>query len=396
MNKTELKIPPKLRFAEFANAGEVCFENGDVLFQTVSNKNPDSQLPVLAITQEHGAVPREQINYNISVTDKSLDSYKLVEKGDFIISLRSFQGGIEYSEYDGICSPAYIVLRKKKNVVDVYYKYYFKTNRFIRDLNRNLEGIRDGKMVTYSQFSAILLPNPSKEEQQKTAECLKSLDELIEAENKKLVLLQKYKKGLAQKLFPGEGTNVPEWRFPEFKNGGKWLENTVENLVEAVIPPKKLGSHLYEDEGDFPIVNQSQEYICGWTNDKEAIISEELPLLVFGDHTCSLKIVSEPFAQGADGIKILSAKKDVEPEFLYQYLLNSPINSNSYKRHFSELKEKKAAFPERGSGEQQKIANCLSHTDKLIFCQLQKIDKLKEHKIGLMQGLFPEIKEVHK
>ncbi|MGQ3062558.1 restriction endonuclease subunit S, partial [Flavobacterium sp.] len=83
-------------------------KNGGELFSSVSNKSHNSDLPILAITQDQGAVPRDSIDYQISVTDKSVESYKVVEIGDFIISLRSFQGGIEYSDYKGICSPAYI------------------------------------------------------------------------------------------------------------------------------------------------------------------------------------------------------------------------------------------------------------------------------------------------
>ena len=173
---------PKLRFAEFANCGEVSFKNGDALFEPISDKNHNCDLPVLAITQEQGAIPREMIDYHVFVTDKSLESYKKVEVGDFIISLRSFQGGIEYSSYQGICSPAYIILRKKENVVNEYYKHYSKSKRFIQDLNRNLEGIRDGKMVSFEQFSQILIPQPDTDEQQRIADCLESLDDLIDTE----------------------------------------------------------------------------------------------------------------------------------------------------------------------------------------------------------------------
>ena len=99
MNNNKTALAPRLRFPEFAINSEINFETGDAIFEPISNKNHNSDLPVLAITQEHGAIPRDQIDYNVSVTDKSLESYKVVEIGDFIISLRSFQGGIEYSLY---------------------------------------------------------------------------------------------------------------------------------------------------------------------------------------------------------------------------------------------------------------------------------------------------------
>ena len=202
---TDGETVPKLRFAEFKDSGEWEFLNGNQVFEPISNKKHNSDLPILAITQEYGAIPRANIDYNVIVSDRSIVSYKVVEIGDFIISLRSFQGGIEYSNYKGICSPAYIILRKKINVIDNFFKHYFKTSLFIQYLNRNIEGIRDGKMVSYKQFSEILLPTPKQEEQKKIADCLSSLDELILAQSKKIEALKAHKKGLMQGLFPKIG-----------------------------------------------------------------------------------------------------------------------------------------------------------------------------------------------
>jgi type I restriction enzyme M protein len=153
--------------------------NGDSIFTTISNKNHNSDLPILAITQEYGAIPRDLIYYKISVTEQSIESYKVVEKGDYIISLRSFQGGIEYSDYRGICSPAYIILRSKREIDDDYFKYYFKTHNFINELNKKLEGIRDGKMISFKYFSEIKLNLPCKEEQKKIANLLSAIDKKI-------------------------------------------------------------------------------------------------------------------------------------------------------------------------------------------------------------------------
>ena len=110
--KEDKKLVPELRFPEFREAEGWTEQFGDALFDQISDKKPEPGLPVLAITQEHGAIPRHMIDYHVSVTEKSIESYKVVQVGDFIISLRSFQGGIEYSQYQGICSPAYVVLRR--------------------------------------------------------------------------------------------------------------------------------------------------------------------------------------------------------------------------------------------------------------------------------------------
>ncbi|MBN2815457.1 MAG: restriction endonuclease subunit S [Campylobacterales bacterium] len=176
-------------------------KNGNEIFEPISNKNHNSDLPILAISQEYGAIPREMIDYKISVTDKSIETYKVVEIGDFIISLRSFQGGIEYSNYKGICSPAYIILRPFIDIDSRFYKHYLKTERYIKLLNRNIEGIRDGKMISYKQFSEIQLPYPSKEEQTKVANFLSSIDTKIEQTQNQLKQTKEFKKALLQQMF---------------------------------------------------------------------------------------------------------------------------------------------------------------------------------------------------
>lgn len=194
---------PEYRFPEFEKDGMWNFVNGSELFEPIVNKNHHSDLPILAITQDQGAVPREMIDYNVIVSKKSIANYKVVEIGDFIISLRSFQGGVEYSNHKGLCSPAYIVLRKKNDTIyNDFYRHYFKSIQFIRDLNRNLEGIRDGKMVSYQQFSQILIPYPPYEEQHMISNCISSMDKTIKVYSEKVYMMEQYKRGLMEQLFP--------------------------------------------------------------------------------------------------------------------------------------------------------------------------------------------------
>lgn len=175
---------------------------GNELFDSISDKKHNSDLPILAITQDQGAIPRDLINYQMTVTDASVASYKVVQRGDFIISLRTFQGGIEFSEYHGICSPAYNILRPSSEEVDkIFYKLYLKTSYYIKQLQKNLEGVRDGKMISYKYFSEIKLPWPSKPEQQKIANFLLGIDGKIEQVHGELVKTQEFKKGLLQQLF---------------------------------------------------------------------------------------------------------------------------------------------------------------------------------------------------
>lgn len=185
--------------------------------------------------------------------------------------------------------------------------------------------------------------------------------------------------------------NIPKLRFPEFVNDGEWEEKKLSDLIYTITPPKKLLTNQYLDKGSFPIIDQSQKYIAGWTNDKESIIRGKLPLIIFGDHTCALKLINQPFAQGADGIKIFEANSQyLTTNYLYQFLQFNPLIMEEYKRHFSILRDKLVKYPNKNSGEQQKIADCLSSLDSLIIAQSQKVEFLKEHKKGLLQNLFPK------
>lgn len=418
MNKGQKnKLLPKLRFPAFQNSGEWRYENGDVLFDQITNKDHNSDLPILAITQEHGAIPRDQIDYNVVVTDKSLESYKVVEVGDYIISLRSFQGGIEYSNYRGICSPAYVILRRKTESIGDFFRHYFKTQRFIADLTKNLEGLRDGKMVSYTQFSELLLPSPSPKEQQKIADCLSSLDELITAENQKLEALQLHKKGLMQQLFPAKGEKVPKLRFKEFKDSGEWEEKTLGNMVEKVgsgVTP--LGGETNYKKSGRPFVRSQN---VGWgifLLDDIAFIDEQTHqdsisteirtddvLLNITGASIGRSAVANGLVNGGNVNQhvciIRTIKTELIPFFLNQYLVSSygqeQINSfqaggNRQGLNFAQIRSFSIPIPSKIE-EQQKIADCLSSLDNLITEQTLKIESLKAHKKGLMQQLFPDV-----
>lgn len=398
---------PKYRFPEFTTSGPVVCENGNMIFKPVNNKNHDSELPVLAISQEYGAIPRDMIDYNVSVSEKSLESYKVVEKGDFIISLRSFQGGIEYSTYNGICSPAYIILRKKGDVDEQYYKYYFKSNRFIQDLNKDLEGIRDGKMVSYNQFSDILLPKPDKEEQQKIADCLSSIDDLISAEDKKLSALKDHKKGLMQKLFPAEGKTIPEWRFPEFRNGGEWNSDTIGRVCSSYSGGTPTTSKDKYYGGNIPFIRSGEidkdttELFLtesGLENSSAKMVSKgDILVALYGANSGDVALSK---INGAINQAILCLNYDRINAFVYHFLthkkrwiIKTYIQGGQGNLSGEIIKSIKFMFPKQIE-EESKIVACLSSVDELITAQADKIEAMKKHKKGLMQGLFPSIEEV--
>lgn len=160
--------------------------------------------PLLSVTQDRGVVPRDMLEARVTMPNGDLSSFKLVDVGDFVISLRSFEGGLEYSKYRGIVSPAYTVLKKKTDISDVFYKVYFKSNDFIQRLAVAVIGIRDGKQISYSDFCYIKIPYPSLQEQNAIANVFVSCDDEILLAKQKLNHFQQQKKGLMQVLLTGK------------------------------------------------------------------------------------------------------------------------------------------------------------------------------------------------
>lgn len=384
MNKKK-EIVPKFRFPEFQRDG-IDFVHGNKLFKSITNKNHNSDLPILAITQDQGAVPRDQIEYNVTVTDKSLSNYKVVEVGDFIISLRSFQGGIEYSRFKGICSPAYIILRKREeNISELYYKYFFKTWRYIQSLNRNLEGIRDGKMISYSQFSSVKVPYPrSFKEQQKIADCLSSIDELIDAENRKLKALEKYKKGLMQKLFPAEGKTLPEWRFPEFRGKSEWRIKPLGKICTNYDSRRIPITEKDRVKGEIPYIGASGviDYINDFIFDEDLLcVSEDGANLVARTYPIAFSISGKTWVN--NHAHVLKFSHKYTQDIVESYL--NMINLQDFLTGMAQPKLNRAKLdiipiPLPEEEEQQKIANCLYEVDKIITEQSNKVEQLKAHK----------------
>ncbi len=404
MNEQKTLVP-RLRFPEFRNSDEWTYLNGDILFDAISNKNHNSDLPILAITQEHGAIPREDIDYNVFVTDKSVESYTVIQIGDFIISLRSFQGGIEYSKYQGLCSPAYIILRKKSDAVNDFFRHYFKTKIFIDSLNKNIEGIRDGKMVSYKQFSDLLLPIASPREQQKIAGCLSSVDDLITAERQKLEAIKKHKKGLMQQLFPGEGESVPRVRFGEFEDDDEWKEMKLGNIVDikSGLSPSK---YILASRGEYAFLkvedlNNSDKYQVEsreYSNDQENIVPKMS--VIFPKRGAAIQLnkvrINLNDVLMDTNLMAVTPNGGIWTEFLYYIILNIGLFRIADTSSIPQINNKHiipygVIVPSKP--EQQRIADCLSSIDDLITVQGEKVDALKVHKKGLMQQLFPTTSE---
>lgn len=166
----------------------------------------------------------------------------------------------------------------------------------------------------------------------------------------------------------------------------KWKENPLTEILKSVTPPSKIHQGSYLNSGKFPIVDQSKDLIAGWTNDESSVLKINRPLIIFGDHTCALKIMHMPFAQGADGIKILSAKNGYDPTYVYYAIKANPVIPEGYKRHFSALMLKSILCP--SLEEQKKYAVYFKSLDEEISLLKQQLENYKKQKQGLMQKLL--------
>ena len=169
--------------------------------------------------------------------------------------------------------------------------------------------------------------------------------------------------------------NIPkEWRNKKFS--------------DCVVLPAKikgLKNSEYKLSGKYPIFDQAQEYISGYT-DQEGFLNKEIPAILFGDHTRIFKYIKQPFVLGADGTKVFWAQDKIDPAFLFYLLLNQKIPNTGYNRHFKYLKEKNLLIPELN--EQKKIADILSSVDEGIQKTDEIVLQIEKMKDGLTQELF--------
>lgn len=395
-----------MRFPEFSGDWSVYL--GDQIFDQINDRNHNSDLPILAITQEYGAIPRSDIDYHVSATEASIDSYKVVNVGDFIISLRSFQGGLEYSNYKGICSPAYVILRNRRNDSQDYLKHYLKTERFIKNLTRNIEGLRDGKMISYKQFSELEIPLPNLDEQTRIAACLSSLDALIDAQGQKLKALQEHKRGLMQKLFPIEGKRVPELRFPEFAGGREWEKSVIGEiaLIASGGTPSRSRKEYWGGTIpwvttsliDFNNITRTDEYITekGMKDSSAKVFPKNTVLMaMYGQGKTRGKVaILHIDASTNQACAAIIAKPHINHYFLFQNLAGRydeirKISNAGGQENLSAGLIEEIAFDYTDIPEQMRIVSCLSSLDALADAQRDKIVELKNFKRGLMQRLFP-------
>lgn len=192
---------PKVRFKGFE--GEWDKQSASDLFLSIDERNRP-ELPVLSACQDiRGMIPREKIGFNVSHDTSNEVTYKRVKPGQFVIHLRSFQGGFAHSSYDGILSPAYTVFdfKDKERHDDYYWKIVFMSRAFIDRLRLITYGIRDGRSINFDEFKDLSFLFPSKEEQHAIATFFRSLDRQIALYTQRLEKLKQIKAACLDKMF---------------------------------------------------------------------------------------------------------------------------------------------------------------------------------------------------
>ena len=272
---------PNLRFPEFSGEWEK-FRN-DSLFNVVSEKNKGKQITsVLSASQTDGMVSRDSLGIDIKFEEDSIKNYKIVREGDYVIHLRSFQGGFAFSDRVGVCSPAYTILRPTQQISYGFLKPFFMSNKFIDSLRLVTYGIRDGKSISVEEWLKLSTSLPSVEEQKKISAFLSLLDERIATQIKIIEDLKKLKSAIRARVFKQLESNCECW-------------TEIGNMLQYEQPSKYLvASTEYSDSYATPVLTANKAFILGYTDEEFGIYSKG-ECVIFDDFTMDVKFVNFPF-----------------------------------------------------------------------------------------------------
>lgn len=390
------------------------------LYKDTSIKNkPEAEL--LSVTQDQGVVPRTCVENRMVMPSGNLESFKYIEEGDFAISLRSFQGGLEYCYVSGIISPAYTVLKSKNTLLcKYYYKYLFKSFSFISELQISIVGIREGKNISYEELQYSFLPIPPIQEQNLIAKFLdqktSQIDEAIRIKEKQIELLKEQKQIMIQNaITKGLDPNVkmkdsgvdwigeiPEhWEVAPLKRYATLspsivVKNKNSDELVSFLPMEKV-SVDGEIEGDLllPIKAVSSGFTV--FSHKDVIVAKITPCFENGK-SAYLDNLPTMFGYGSTEFYVLRASKVLLGGFLY-LVVKSPlflkagegfmIGSAGQKRVPSSFVHNfPIALPMLD--EQEKIIEAVrSYSEKIadiIKVETTQIEKLKEYKTTLINS----------
>jgi type I restriction enzyme S subunit len=283
--------------------------------------------PQLAATQKYGVLPQaefmEREGQKVALALKGVDGFRHVQKGDFVISLRSFEGGIEFSPYSGCVSPAYTVLSPKRKIESSFFRYLLKSAPYIAALQSTTDSLRDGKSITYDQFAAIPLPIPSVSEQSTIANFLDretaKIDTLIDKQEKLIKLLEEKRQAVISHAVT-KGLD-PDVRMKD--SGVEWLGEVPEHWnvrrLKFLCRVQTGGRDTVDakDDGEYPFFVRSQtvERIDSYSADCEAVLTA-------GDGAGVGKVFHYFTGQFDfhQRVYMLNRFKSVKGEFLFNFL----------------------------------------------------------------------------
>ena len=407
-------LVPKLRFPEFRDAGEWEQKTLRELAKRITQKNKETEVTrVLTNSAVDGIVDQRDYFDKDIANQNNLGGYFIVDKGDYVYNPRISNvapvGPISKNKVGkGVMSPLYTVFRFK-NSNNGFYEQYFKSTHWYQYLRivSNSGARHDRMSITNDDFEEMPLPALSADEQQKIANCLSSIDDLITAHSQKHDTLKDHKKGLMQQLFPAEGKTVPKLRFPEFRDAGEWEDKPL-GEVATFSKGKGISKSDVAIDGKQPCIrygelytlyNETIENVSSHTNisANNLVLSKENDVIIPAsgetqeDIATASCVINSGIALGGD-LNIIRSK--MNGVFL-SYYLNSAKKKSIAKLsqgisvvhlYSSQLERLDINIPDLP--EQQKIADCLSSIDNLITSQAKKIESLKDHKKGLMHQLF--------
>lgn len=377
--------------------------------------------PLLAATQKQGVVKKEDYGTRTVTAQKDFHLLKLVKVGDFVISLRSFQGGIEISYEEGIISPAYTIMIPSEKLDRNYIKHLFKSNFFILSLNRFVTGIREGQNIDYKKFKNSFLPVPPLNVQKVIANFLdektKQIDNYIQLKEKTIALIQERKVAIInQAVTEGLDSNVPmkdskiEWlgRIPVHWEVKK-LKFTVSKVGSGLTPSG--GATTYKDKGipflrsqnihfdriDFSNITCIDEKVHNKMNNSK-VFPEDVLLNITGGSLGRCYFVTDEFKEANvnQHVCIIRPTK-INSKFLY-FLLYSKVGQDQIwffqygggreGLNLQSIKNFYLPFPERK--EQIKIVEYLtkklSKSNHKVNTILKEIALIKEYRASLISA----------
>ena len=378
---------PKIRFKGFDDAWEQR-KLGDV-FQEYSEKN-HPELPALTIIQGGGTVLREESERKLQYDKWSLAGYKMVREDDFIVHLRSFEGGLEKSNHNGLISPAYHTFHSDE-VDSRFYYPYFRSYEFIKHkLVPHVYGIRDGRSIDIDGMKTIEIPWTSYEEQKKIGDYIESLDTLITLHQRKCDQMKELKKYMLTKMFPQNGAKVPEIRFDEFTDDWEQRKlGDVANFLDTIRKPLEGAKRI---PGPYPYYGASGivDFVDGYLFDEELVLlSEDGANITDRNYpVCFLATGKYWVNNHAHVLKIKGGNEN-------NFVCNS-LEQKDYKKYNSGM-----AMPKLNQeicreipilcpnyNEQKKIGDFFRNLDNLITLHQSKCENLKNLKKYMLRNMF--------